>query len=64
MEKITWQQMEYEMDVMKKYADHLRDIDVIIAAIKAGPKPDTFALERYKEAVLDLFIEESALKTI
>jgi hypothetical protein len=61
MEKLTWQQMDFETGIMKKYADHLMDIDAIIASIKASSKPDVFALERYKEAVIDLFIEECKL---
>jgi hypothetical protein len=61
MEKLTWQQMEYEKDVMKIYADHLKDIDTLLASIKASSKPDVFALERYKEAVIDLFMEQSKL---
>jgi hypothetical protein len=48
----------------KKFADNIRDIETLIAAKKSSSKPDVFFLEQYKEAVIDLFMEESKLSRL
>jgi hypothetical protein len=55
------QEFEYKAHIAKKYADHLRDIDTIIAAKKSTSRTDVSPLEKYKEAVIDLFKEEMKL---
>lgn len=59
---------KHDMDMMKGFtkevADHIRDINTIIEARQAAGWMNVHELEKYKEAVTDLFIKETTQHTL